>query len=93
MRLRKSQVRRLAHRICTTLAAADLATPRGSEEKVVEHLDLVITEDLMVEDKLNDEIRLLMEQYQTEIENGHVDYHRMFQMIKRKLVRERNLVL
>jgi hypothetical protein len=56
-------------------------------------LDRAITDELMVEDRLNAEIRDLMKQYESEIERGHVDYQKMFTMIKSKLVRERGLIL
>jgi hypothetical protein len=34
-----------------------------------------------------------MKAYEADIEKGHVDYQKMFTMIKSKLVRERGLIL
>ena len=56
-------------------------------------LDAGITDELSVEDRLNTEVRMLMKQYDAEIERGGVDYQKMFTMIKTKLVRERGLIL
>jgi hypothetical protein len=50
-------------------------------------------DELQVEDRLNAEIRNLMKAYESEIEKGHVDYQKMFAIIKSKLVRERGLIL
>ena len=48
---------------------------------------------IAVEDRLNMEIRQLMKSYEREIEQGQVDYQKMFTMIKQKLVRERGIIL
>lgn len=93
MRLKKNQIQRLAEGILENLCQHEAVTLSVSREKIVGFIEQLITEDLMVEDRLNDEVRQILDQYTDEIEKGRVDYHRMFQMIKRKLVRERNLVL
>lgn len=65
----------------------------GSRQTLVDVLDRAITDELAVEDRLNAEIRALMKNYEAEIERGHVDYQKMFTMIKKKLVAERGLIL
>jgi len=52
-----------------------------------------MTEELSVEDRLNAEVRQLMKAYEKDIEHGHVDYQKMFTMIKSKLVRDRGIIL
>ena len=53
----------------------------------------IITEDLMVEDLLNEEVKTLLESKTEEYERSMMDYGRVFQMVKSKLVRERGLIL
>ena len=65
----------------------------GTRSGLVEVLNRAITDELSVEDRLNAEIRQLMKTYETEIERGQVDYQKMFTMIKKKLVQERELIL
>ena len=65
----------------------------AARQELVEVLDRAITEELSVEDRLNVEIRQLMKTYEAEIERGHVDYQKMFSMIKKKLVQEREIIL
>jgi len=71
-------------------------------EKAVEATDLAalaeavasaFQEDLMVEDRLNDEVREIMKTYSDEMTRQGVQYHDMFKMIKQQLVRKRNLIL
>ena len=47
----------------------------------------------MIEDKLDEEVKKIITSHANEMDTGNVDHRRMFQMIKKKLVRERDLVL
>jgi hypothetical protein len=38
-------------------------------------------------------VRQILKAYEQEIEQGHVDFQRMFTMVKSKLVRERGIIL
>jgi hypothetical protein len=65
----------------------------GDRRAVVGALDLAITDELAVEDRLNAEVRQLLKSYEKEIEQGQVDYQKMFMKVKQKLVRERGIIL
>ena len=65
----------------------------GDRNALVAGLDQVITDELSVEDRLNAEVRQMLKAYDKQIEQGQVDYQKMFQMVKQKLVRERGLIL
>jgi hypothetical protein len=60
---------------------------------ITDRLAEVITEDLAVEDRLNLEVRGIMEKYSDEITRGDINYQEMFRKIKAKLARERNIIL
>lgn len=65
----------------------------GDRKAFVESLEQVITTELGIEDLLNAEVRQMLKAYEKQIEQGQVDYQRMFTMIKTKLVRERGIIL
>ncbi len=65
----------------------------GDRKAFVESLEQVITTELGIEDVLNAEVRQMLKAYEKQIEQGQVDYQRMFTMIKTKLVRERGIIL
>jgi len=65
----------------------------GDRKALRESLEQTMTEELMVEDRLNAEVRRMMQPYERQIEQGQVDFQKMFTMIKQKLVRERNIIL
>ena len=93
MKLSKQRVAQIAESLVASLQAHGMLECVGPRHALVEALDRAITEELSVEDRLNAEIRALMKSYEAEIERGHVDYQKMFTMIKKKLVAERGLIL
>lgn len=93
MRISKERVSQLADALLSRLQAEGYLELVGDRKAVVTALDHAITEELMVEDRLNAEVRELMKAYEAEIEKGRVDYQKMFAMIKKKLVQDRGLVL
>ena len=50
-------------------------------------------EDLMVEDRLNEEVREILRTHSDEMTRRGVQYHDMFRMIKNELARKRKLIL
>jgi uncharacterized protein len=93
MRLRREMIQYLAQAIARDLHDKGCVQGLGEREKVEELLREVITEDLQVEDRLNDEVKTLLRAFSNEFTRGEADYHRMFTMVKRKLARERGLIL
>ena len=61
-------------------------------EKLEAIINDLIIDDLMVEDRLNDEVKLLLESITEEYERSMMDYGRVFQLVKSKLARERGLI-
>jgi len=51
------------------------------------------SQDLMVEDRLNDEVREILRSHSDEMTRTGVQYHEMFKIVKNELVRKRKLIL
>jgi len=66
----------------------DTANPQGVAEKIAE----VITQELEVEDRLNDEVRDLLSQYSEYMRREGVSYQEMFKRIKKTLISQRKVV-
>lgn len=93
MRLSKERVRHLAESLATRLQQEGHIELLGDRKALVEALDHAVIEELSIEDRLNAEVRQLLKAYEKQIEQGQVDYQKMFVMIKQKLVRERGIIL
>ena len=52
-----------------------------------------LQEEVTLEDRLNDEVRMVLNEYSNQMRERGASYQEMFKLIKKKLVRERKLVL
>lgn len=92
MRLTRNQIEFIAHRITKNLIEQGFieADEPGS---LNEQINRIITDELQVEDRLNDEVREILTQHAEEMRRTNVEYREMFKMIKKKLARERKIIL
>lgn len=93
MRIPKTWVPLLAKRIIDNILSKNLVKPIAPQEKLLSETQELIMDELSVEDRLNDEVREILKSHAPEIEKGRMDYRRLFELTKQKLVKERNLVL
>jgi hypothetical protein len=93
MRIPKPWVPIMAKRIAENLLSKHMISPTVQVDKFLEKTEEIMTEELMVEDRLNEEVRELLKKFAADIEQGRMDYRRLFELTKQKLVKERNVVL
>ena len=93
MRITKEFVETLSKKVVRSLTDKDLIIWEEKIDKLETIVAVIIIEDLMVEDRLNEEVKTLLESKTEEYERSMMDYGRVFQMVKSKLVRERGLIL
>ena len=56
-------------------------------------LEHIMTDELMVEDRINLEAKELMRKYDAEIAKGQLNEHQLFQMIKKQLLKKKDVIL
>jgi hypothetical protein len=93
VRLRQEEVDYISWKILRRLKEEEVIDIMGEEESVAERLRHALTENLAAEDQLNREVDDILRGHLKEIQRDSVDYRRMFQMVKTKLARERNVVI
>jgi len=92
MALRREYVRLLSTKIVDELIKQEMIeVPEGLD--LADQLFQVMDEEMTLEDKINDEVRVLLNQYQDQMRQSGASYQEMFKLIKNKLVKERKLVL
>ena len=92
MRLQADEIEFLARKIVKTLVAeGQLAV--DSEERVASEIVRIVTEELLLEDKLNEEVRETLMQHASEMERSNITYTEMFKMLKKKMAREKGIIL
>lgn len=79
--------------IIEELLKKEMVELKVSREQAVAVLEELILFELMAEDRINQEVREMLKQFDSEIEKGRLDYRKLFDLTKKKLVKERNIIL
>lgn len=93
MRVPRTWVPLMARRIVEDLLSWGIITPRVHVEELISETEKIVLDELMVEDKVNEEVRDMLKKYSADIEKGRLDYRRVFELTKKKVVEERGLIL
>jgi hypothetical protein len=92
MRLQADEIEFIARKIVKTLVGAQhLAV--DDPERVVGAIVQIVTEELQVEDKLNEEVRQRLVEHAPEMERTNITYTEMFKMMKKKMAKEKGIIL
>ena len=92
MRLTSDEIEYLARKlvkVLTTEGQIDAENP----SRLVEEMGRVITDELALEDRLNEEVREVLIQHSSEMQRSNITYTEMFKMVKRKLAKEKGIIL
>jgi hypothetical protein len=92
MGLRKEYVRLLATKIAEDLVKQEMIEFPSSLDLTTQLFE-VMDAEVNLEDRLNDEVRTILNQYSNDMRQSGASYQEMFKLIKNKLVKERKLVL
>jgi hypothetical protein len=92
MRLNADEIEFIARKVVKTLVGSGKLEV-DSEPRIVELIAHTITEELSVEDRLNEEVREVLLQHSSEIERSNMSYSDMFKMVKKKLAKEKGIIL
>jgi hypothetical protein len=92
MRLSPDEIEFLARKIVKTLTSEERLQV-DDETRVVDGIARVITDELRVEDQLNDEVREVLAQHMSQIERSDITYSEMFKKVKRELAKQKGIIL
>ena len=90
MLLAREFVAYISRELVKRLSPGIIETP--TPDLVAERISEVITEELEVEDRLNDEVRDLLSQYSEYMRREGVSYQEMFRRIKNTLISQRKVI-
>jgi uncharacterized protein len=93
MKLSKERIESLSKALVDRLSRGQYIRVQIERDVIVNNLKQIITDELIVEDRLNEEVRQILKAYEAEIDKGNLDYRMMFQMTKKQLVKERGVIL
>ncbi len=92
MQLARDFVAYMAKQVLKRLGAAGLLQ-FDQQEYVTEVVTQVMLDELSVEDRINDEVRKILEQHDEKMKQYGASYEEAFKIVKKQLVRERKVIL
>jgi len=92
MHLPREYVAYMAKQLMKRLTTAKLVQYEQAAY-VTEVVSQVMLDELLVEDRINDEVRKILEQHGDEMKRVGASYEEMFKKVKKQLVRDRKVTL
>ena len=92
MLLSKEYVGYLAREVTKKLIAAKMIET-SAVPAVTERVHAALIDELSLEDRINDEVRVILETYSEEMRKTGANYQEMFRKVKSELVRKYKAVL
>jgi len=94
MLLNRDFVGHMASEVVKKLMEGELVEIKEKDvDPVIARIRLRMMEEITVEDKVNEEVRNILTQYQDEMRRTGVSYQEMFKKVKGQLARDRKLIL
>ncbi|MCX6573324.1 MAG: DUF507 family protein [Candidatus Aminicenantes bacterium] len=92
MRLNKNQLEHLASVILRNLAKEGklIVEDKG---RLLDEVTGILMDEFMKEDRLDQEVRELLSKHMEKIRKENIEYQAMFKEVKKKLAREKGIVL
>jgi len=92
MQFSKEYVGYLAREITKKLTEGEFIATSNADE-VRARLNSALIDELSLEDRINDEVRIILETYSDEMRTSGANYQEMFKKVKNELVRKYKAVL
>jgi hypothetical protein len=94
MLLNRDYVGYLASRVIKKLVEEELVEIKEKDmDPVIARVRTRVTEEITVEDKINEEARTILTQHQDEMRRAGISYQDMFKKVKGQIARDRKLIL
>jgi hypothetical protein len=92
MSIPREHVTYLARQVVKRLLEAKLIQI-DQPEYVLEVISQVMLDEVMIEDRINEEVRKILEEHGNEMKQMGASYEEMFKKVKKQIVRERQVIL
>ncbi len=92
MRFSKKQIAHLSMTIVRQLIKEG-RTILEDKNRLIEDIEAVITEEFMREDELDEETKKILSDHIDEIRRSNIEYNEIFRKVRKKLAKEKGMVL
>jgi hypothetical protein len=92
MLVSKEYVGYLARQVTKKLIESEFIESKNVNH-TIERVNAAVLDEMQLEDRINDEVRLILEAYQDEMRTTGASYQEMFKKVKQQLVQKYKAVL
>jgi hypothetical protein len=93
MKLSPKKVEQLSEQLVDELAEIDGILFQSNDSQLRLAIQEIITDELMVEDRLDTEVHQMLKAYKYEITQGRMKYDDLFKKTRQRLINERKIIL
>jgi hypothetical protein len=93
MKLSPEKVEQLSALIVDALAEVDGVLFQSNDSQLRIAVNAIITDELMVEERLDAEVHKMLQAYKYEITMGRMNYDELFRKLRQRLITERKIIL
>lgn len=93
MRLSPAKIEHLAEQLVDLLAETDGVLFQGDDAELKRAIREIITDELLVEERLDAEVHRMLQAYKYEITMGRMSYDDLYRKLRNRLIAERKIVL
>ena len=83
----------MAKLIADTLLDEQLVVRDVEPKDLAAAIEPLVLNELMVEDRINDEVREILKEHERDIDSGNMDYRKVFDATKQKIIKERDIII
>lgn len=93
MKLSDPRIDKLSEEIVDMLAEQDDVRLQADDVKLRHAIRDEMIDELTVEERLDAEVRKMLEQHRSDITMGRMNYDELFRRVKQRLINERRIIL
>jgi hypothetical protein len=93
VKLSEARIDKLSLDIIDTLAEQDDVRLQAKDAELSAAVKQIVEDELLVEERLEAEVRQLLEEHRSEIVMSRLSYDELFRRTKQRLINERRIVL
>lgn len=92
MKLSEPQIKKLAQTLVDRLVQKNLLKPKVPVAKILDKIAGILLVDARTEVEIDAAAKKMMEKFRPQIESGEIDYHKMYGMVKKQIMKEKKFI-
>lgn len=92
MKFTEPQIKKLAATILDRLTKKNLLEPKVPVLQIQQKIEGILLSDSLAEQEIETLAKKTMEKFRDKVESGEIEYHKMYMMVKKQLMKEKKFV-